>query len=362
MAQDLLLFVLFFDLMLIPFFFLFAGLGTRTTRAATGRARIKAGPATIKMVVYTLVGSLLMLAGAIATGVIAGDGGTPELLDGGAGRRPARRGHPATGSSASSPLAFLVKMPAFLVHGWMPDAYRVAPLPALALFSAVLSKVGAYGFLRVVLPIFPAATIQFQEVLLVIAVASILYGSIMAFTQTSARLVARLLLDRAARLHHARDLRPAPRRGRRRRPPDGQPRPGDRAADAAVRPARPARRHRRHRADGRPRPPRPGDGGAVPGRDDGPAGDPRLGQLRRRVLHPQRRLPGRSSCSRSIASVGVAMAAYYALRLYQHAMHNRKRDGHRVAGDRLARGRDHRRAGRVHRGAGAPPAADPRTD
>ena len=46
--------------------------------------------------------------------------------------------------------AFLIKMPAFLVHGWMPDAYRAAPLPVLALLSGVLSKVGAYGFLRVV--------------------------------------------------------------------------------------------------------------------------------------------------------------------------------------------------------------------
>ena len=72
----------------------------------------------------------------------------------------------------------------------MPDAYRVAPLPALALFSGVLSKVGAYGFLRVVLPIFPDATIEFQEVVMLIALASILYGSVMAFTQTSARLVA----------------------------------------------------------------------------------------------------------------------------------------------------------------------------
>ena len=60
----------------------------------------------------------------------------------------------------------------------------------LALLSAVLSKVGAYGFLRVVLPLFPDATIQFQEVLLVIALASILYGSVMAFTQTNLRLVA----------------------------------------------------------------------------------------------------------------------------------------------------------------------------
>ena len=81
-------------------------------------------------------------------------------------------------------------MPAFLVHGWMPDAYRVAPLAVLAVFASVLSKVAAYGFLRVVLPIFPDATIELQEVILVIALASILYGSVMAFTQNSARLVA----------------------------------------------------------------------------------------------------------------------------------------------------------------------------
>ena len=81
-------------------------------------------------------------------------------------------------------------MPAFLLHGWMPDAYRAAPLPALAVFSGVLAKVGAYGFLRVVLPLFPAATVEFQEVILVIALASILYGSVMAFTQTNVRLVA----------------------------------------------------------------------------------------------------------------------------------------------------------------------------
>jgi NADH-quinone oxidoreductase subunit M len=66
----------------------------------------------------------------------------------------------------------------------------VAPLPALAVFSAVLSKVAAYGFLRIVLPIFPDATIRFQEVVMLIALASILYGSAMAFTQTNARLVA----------------------------------------------------------------------------------------------------------------------------------------------------------------------------
>ena len=72
----------------------------------------------------------------------------------------------------------------------MPDAYRAAPLPVLALLSGVLSKVGAYGFLRVVLPLFPQATVQFQELILVIGVAGILYGSVMAFTQTNVRLIA----------------------------------------------------------------------------------------------------------------------------------------------------------------------------
>jgi NADH-quinone oxidoreductase subunit M len=187
LAQDLLLFVLFFDLMLIPFYFLFGSWGEEHP-GREGEGTIKPSAATAKMIVYTLVGSLLMLAGAIATGVIAGDD-TPQF---------------SMAALASEPLgeatqdwifwffaaAFLVKMPAFLVHGWMPDAYRVAPLPVLAVFSAVLSKVGAYGFLAVVLPIFPDATLKFQEVILVIAVVSILYGSVMAFTQNSARLVA----------------------------------------------------------------------------------------------------------------------------------------------------------------------------
>jgi NADH-quinone oxidoreductase subunit M len=85
--------------------------------------------------------------------------------------------------------AFLVKMPAFPLHGWLPDGYRAMPIPVVAVFSAVLSKVAAYGFLRVVLPLFPQASVHYQELLLLIALASILYGSIMAFTQTETRLI-----------------------------------------------------------------------------------------------------------------------------------------------------------------------------
>ena len=80
-------------------------------------------------------------------------------------------------------------MPLFPFHGWMPDAYRTMPLPVLAIFSGVLSKVAAYGFLRIVLPLFPDAAQDFQSLILILALLSILYGSAQAFTQTNARLV-----------------------------------------------------------------------------------------------------------------------------------------------------------------------------
>jgi NADH-quinone oxidoreductase subunit M len=179
LAQDLLLFVLFFDLMLVPFWFLIGAFG--------GENRI---PATTKMIVYTLVGSLLMLVAAVATAILASDQ-VGHLSFSIADLRTNTLG---TGSQDWIFLffaaAFLIKMPAVFVHGWMPDAYRAAPLPVLALLAGVLSKVGAYGFLRVALPLYPQATAHYQELILVIGVASILYGSVMAFTQTNVRLIA----------------------------------------------------------------------------------------------------------------------------------------------------------------------------
>jgi NADH-quinone oxidoreductase subunit M len=71
----------------------------------------------------------------------------------------------------------------------MPDAYGSMPLPALAVFSGVVSKVAAYGFLKITLPLFPAAVQDFQLILLILALVSILYGSVMAFTQTNVRLI-----------------------------------------------------------------------------------------------------------------------------------------------------------------------------
>ena len=86
-------------------------------------------------------------------------------------------------------LAFLIKMPAFPFHGWMPDGYLQMPLPVLAVFTAVLSKVAAYGFLQIALPLFPRAAVQYQELLMLLSLASILYGSAMAFSTSQARLI-----------------------------------------------------------------------------------------------------------------------------------------------------------------------------
>ncbi|HEV2724602.1 MAG TPA: NADH-quinone oxidoreductase subunit M, partial [Thermoleophilaceae bacterium] len=85
--------------------------------------------------------------------------------------------------------AFLVKAPLFPLHGWVVDTYRATPIPVLVVLSAVLSKVGVYGFLRIVLPILPDASQHFQELMIILAVVSILYGSVLAFSQEEPRLV-----------------------------------------------------------------------------------------------------------------------------------------------------------------------------
>jgi NADH-quinone oxidoreductase subunit M len=176
-AQDLALFVVFFDLMLVPFYFLVGQWG------AGDRVR-----ATTKLLIYTLVGSLLMLAGAIALGVLsAGDGDISfsfAVLE----QRTLGEGTQQWIFCLFA-AAFLVKAPLFPFHGWVVDTYRATPTPVLVVLSAVVSKVGVYGFLRIVLPILPDASAYFQDLMLVLAVFSILYGSVLAFSQEEPRLV-----------------------------------------------------------------------------------------------------------------------------------------------------------------------------
>ena len=178
-AQDLALFVGFFDLMLIPFYFIVGMWGSGD--------RVRA---TTKLVVYTLVGSFFMLVGAIATGALASSQhGTPLTFV-----ISSLQHLPLSHASQEwiflcFAVAFLVKMPLVPFHGWLADGYKSMPIPAVAVFSGVVSKVAAYGFLRIVLPLFPFATVHFQLLILVIALVSILWGTAVAFTTPDARMV-----------------------------------------------------------------------------------------------------------------------------------------------------------------------------
>jgi NADH-quinone oxidoreductase subunit M len=178
-AQDLILFVAFFDLMLIPFYFLVGSWGTGD--------RVRA---TIKMVIYTMVGSFLMLAAAIATGVIAAnDHGTAINFTFSALRHLPLSRSDEDWIFLAFAIAFLVKMPIAPFHGWLADAYKSMPIPALAVFSGVVAKVASYGFLQIVLPLFPNASHHFQLLMLIVALVSILWATAMAFTTRDARLV-----------------------------------------------------------------------------------------------------------------------------------------------------------------------------
>ncbi len=181
-AQDLALFVAFFDLMLIPFYFLIVGWGPddRSFRVQ----------ATLKLVIYTLVGSFLMLVAAIATGVLASSQNGASLTF----VLSSLKHLPLSHASQEwiflcFAAAFLVKMPLVPFHGWLADGYKAMPIPVVAVFSGVLSKVAAYGFLRIVLPLFPYAAAHFQTLMLLIALASILWATSVAFTTPDARLV-----------------------------------------------------------------------------------------------------------------------------------------------------------------------------
>jgi NADH-quinone oxidoreductase subunit M len=181
-AQDLALFVAFFDLMLIPFYFMVGMWGP----AHPPGARVRA---TTKLVIYTLVGSFFMLAAAVATGVLVANQ-TGSLNFALSALQQVHLSHSSQDwIFMCFALAFLVKMPLVPFHGWLADGYKAMPIPAVAVFSGVVSKVAAYGFLRIVLPLFPYASVHFQMPMLVLCLISIIWGTLVAFTTTDARMV-----------------------------------------------------------------------------------------------------------------------------------------------------------------------------
>jgi NADH-quinone oxidoreductase subunit M len=158
-AQDLLLFYVFWEAMMIPLYILIGVWG--------GPGRLSA---TIKFVVYTLAGSLLMLVAVIAYGLSAG---TFDMAKVG-----------ASGSVwifLGFAAAFVVKAPLWPFHGWLPDAYRESPPEVAALLSGVISKAATYGFLRIALPLLPAPVADWRTPILVLAAIGLVYGSLLAF-------------------------------------------------------------------------------------------------------------------------------------------------------------------------------------
>ena len=178
-AQDLALFVGFFDLMLIPFYFLLGMWGSGE--------RVRA---TTKLVVYTLVGSFFMLAAAVATGVIASsEHGTPLTFVLSSLQHLRLSHFNQDWVFLCFAFAFMVKMPLVPFHGWLADAYKSMPIPVVAVFSGIVSKVAAYGFVRITLSLFPYAAVHFQLMMLLFALVSILWATTVAFTTPDARLV-----------------------------------------------------------------------------------------------------------------------------------------------------------------------------
>ncbi len=164
-AQDLLLFSAFFEGMLIPLYVLVGVWGG--PRRAT---------ATLLFVIYTVAGSMLMLASIVAFGISQG---TFSLVD--------------SGTSSNDwiflgfAVAFAVKSPLVPFHGWLRTAYTEASPEVSAILSGVVSKAAVYGFVRICLPKFPEPVDHFRTTILVLAAAGLAYGSLLAFRQPDLR-------------------------------------------------------------------------------------------------------------------------------------------------------------------------------
>ncbi|TML18603.1 MAG: NADH-quinone oxidoreductase subunit M [Actinobacteria bacterium] len=158
-AQDLLLFYAFFEAMMIPLYVLVGVWG--------GPGRIGA---TLKFVIYTMAGSLLMLASVIVYGLSKNTFDLTQIGTSG-----------STWIFLGFAAAFAIKAPLFPFHGWLPDAYRESSPEVSAVLSGVVSKAAVYGFLRIGVAKFPGPTHDLRPLILALAAAGLVYGSLLAF-------------------------------------------------------------------------------------------------------------------------------------------------------------------------------------
>jgi NADH-quinone oxidoreductase subunit M len=176
-AQDIFLFYVFFEVMLVPMYFLIGSFGGQRRQYAA-----------VKFFLYSFVGGMFMLAAVIGLWVVGGHTFDFQHLAQAAG---AINTNTARWLFLGFFAAFAVKAPFFPFHTWLPDAGGAAPAPAAALLVGVLDKVGTFGILRYCLPLFPEASRWFAPVVLVLAVIGIIYAALLAVGQNDLkRLVA----------------------------------------------------------------------------------------------------------------------------------------------------------------------------
>ena len=180
LATDLFLFYLFWELMLIPMYFLIGIWG--------GENRLYA---TIKFVLYTMVGSLLMLLALIALAYYhAQESGHPSMEWADLMQTQLPFWHQVLLFSGFA-LAFAIKVPMWPFHTWLPDAHTEAPTAGSVILAGVLLKMGVYGFLRFAIPLFPHAAGAALPYLAALATIGIIYGALLAWVQKDVkRLVA----------------------------------------------------------------------------------------------------------------------------------------------------------------------------
>jgi len=175
-ALDLVLFYFFWEAMLIPFYFLIGIFGSANRQAAA-----------LKFFLYTFAGSILMLVAIIGIYQVAGSFDIVALCDpfspAGAALRAAAP-EKLVWMFAAFALAFMIKVPMFPFHSWLADMYAEAPTAGNVISSGVMVKMGTYGFLRFLLPLFPAQCHTYAPIFILLAVFGIIYGSMVAAVQT----------------------------------------------------------------------------------------------------------------------------------------------------------------------------------
>jgi len=167
-AMDFVLFYVFWELVLVPMYFLIATWGGPRREYAA-----------LKFFLYTLFGSVFMLVGIIALYLQTGTFDILAMAEAG-GLDPTFQWW----VFAAFFLGFAVKVPVFPLHTWLPDAHVEAPTAASVLLAGILLKMGSYGFLRISLPILPDAAQEWSTFIAALAAISIVYGAAVAFAQT----------------------------------------------------------------------------------------------------------------------------------------------------------------------------------